>query len=139
MTLNGEENEGTPMGGLTPVQEKAITALLAEPTIAKAAEATGVTERTIYRWMTNDPEFGAAYRKARREAFGQAVGLSQRLAPMAVTTLAKVMSDAGASHSARVSAATNLLRFGREAIELEDIAARVEALERAAQEEKPWQ
>jgi hypothetical protein len=138
---DGQDDGGT-LGALTPQQESAIIALLTEPTVPKAAEACGVPEHTLYRWMTEDTAFSAAYRKARREAFGQAVGLSQRLAPMAITTLAKVMSDAGASHSARVSAATNLLRFGREVIELEDIAARVEALERAAQEQqeaKPWQ
>jgi len=37
-----------------------------------------------------------------------------------------------APHHAKVSAATNLLRFGREGIELDDLAARVEALERSA-------
>jgi hypothetical protein len=139
MMLAGDQDDASTLGALTPQQERAVIALLAEPTVAKAAAASGVPERTLYRWMSDDKAFGDAYRKARREAFGQAVGLAQRLAPMAITTLAKVMSDAGSSHSARVSAATNLLRFGREAIELEDIAARVEALERAAQEDKPWQ
>ncbi len=51
---------------------------------------------------------------------------------MAVNTLAQVMADQAAPASARVSAAIGLLRFGREGIELDDLAARLEALENAA-------
>jgi hypothetical protein len=40
--------------------------------------------------------------------------------------------------SARVSAATNLLRFGREALELDDIAGRLEALERDSKPKDDW-
>ena len=43
---------------------------------------------------------------------------------------AKVLSDPAAPHAAKVSAATAVLRFGREGIELDDVAARVEELER---------
>ena len=46
-----------------------------------------------------------------------------------MTTLARVMADPNAPHTAKVSAATAMLRFGRESIELDDLAARVEALE----------
>ena len=40
--------------------------------------------------------------------------------------------DDGAPTSSKVAAATTILRFGREGIELDDLAARVEALEQAA-------
>jgi hypothetical protein len=115
---------------LNPRQEKAIVALLAEHTVEKAAKAAGVGERTLYRWL-DDPVFSSVYRKWRREAFGQAIALTQRYAPLAVNTLAKVMSDPSAPSSAKVSAATTLLRFAREGVELDDLAARVEALEQA--------
>ena len=39
------------------------------------------------------------------------------------------MADESAPTSSKVSAATAILRFGREGIELDDLAARVEALE----------
>ncbi len=116
---------------LTPVQERAIIALLNEQTLSKAAAAAEVGQRTLYRWLRK-PEFSRAYRQARREAFGQAIALTQRYAPLAVNTLAQVMMDQGAPHHAKVSAAMGLLRFGREGIELDDLAARVEALENAA-------
>lgn len=129
-------NHGDELGydapsGLTPKQDQAIIALLNEPTIAKAATALGVSERTLHRWL-EDETFHRAFRKARREAFAQAIAVTQRYAPMAVHTLAKVMTDTSVQASARVSAATNLLRFGREALELDDLAARIEALEQEA-------
>ena len=57
---------------------------------------------------------------------------TQRYAPLAVNTLAQVMMDDGAPSSSKVAAATTILRFGREGIELDDLAARVEALEQSA-------
>ncbi len=68
---------------------------------------------------------------AGREQFGHAIALMQRYAPLAVNTLAKVITDADAPASAKVAAATTRLRFGREGVELDDLAARVEALEAA--------
>ncbi len=58
--------------------------------------------------------------------------MTQRYAPLAVNTLAQVMMDAHAPSSSKVAAATTILRFGREGIELDDLGARVEALEQAA-------
>ncbi len=116
---------------LTSVQERAIIALLNEQTISRAAAVAEVGQRTLYRWLRK-PEFARAYREARREAFGQAIALTQRYAPLAVNTLAQVMMDDGAPTSSKVAAATTILRFGREGIEVDDLAARVEALEQAA-------
>lgn len=118
---------------LSPKQERAVLALLQEPTIAKAAKAAEVGERTIHRWLS-DPVFGKAYRKARREAFGHAIALTQHYAPLAVNTLATIMADTSAPSHARVTAASTLLKFGREGIELDDLAARIETLEGAAEQ-----
>lgn len=99
--------------GLTPKQEQALVALLNEPTIERAAKTAGVGERTLHRWL-DEPIFSRAYLKSRREAFSQAIAASLRSAPVAVQTLAKIMADATLSVSARVSAATALLKFSRE-------------------------
>lgn len=126
--------------GLTPKQETAIVALLNEPTISRAAASIGMNERTLYRWLDN-AAFGRAYRKARREAFAQAIALTQRYAPAAVHALAKIMGDEKATYAARVSAATSLLRFSRESIELDELSARIEALESQQGDENeaaPW-
>ena len=116
--------------GITPKQEAAIIALLNEPTAARAAITADVDERTLHRWLA-DPHFSRAYRNARRLAFSQAIAVSQRYAPVAVHTLAKIMTDGTVGASARVSAAVALLKVNREGIELDDLASRVDELEQA--------
>jgi hypothetical protein len=123
--------EGRAGRDLTRAQEAAILAMLSEPSIAAAAEKAGVGERTVHRWLKEDPLFVAEYRRARREAFAQAIGLTQRSATAAVGTLLRVMHDTKATWSSRVAAATQVLKFAREAIELDDLAVRIESLEQA--------
>ena len=126
--IQSEHDEPADGEALSPKQEEAISALLEHPTQARAAQAVGISEKTLRRWLDR-PAFAAAYRRARREAFGQALGLVQRCAPMAVNALAKIVTDPAAPVPSRVAAASALLRFGREALELDDLAVRVEALE----------
>jgi hypothetical protein len=126
---------GLDVSKLTPKQEQAILALLNRPSIKQAAEEVGISERQVYRWLGEDA-FGRAYRGARRKAFAHAVSISQQYAPSAVATLAKVMTDPQAPHTAKVSAATALLKFSRESIELDDVVERVAALETAAEQAK---
>src|SRR5688500_10001336 len=109
---------------LTDRQAKAISALLSEPTHTRVALVAGINERTLRRWLQQQG-FKKALLQARREAFGQATGVMQRAAPVAVGALVKVMTDPTAPHHARVAAAVAILRFGRDAIELEDFAARM--------------
>ncbi len=116
------------LDNLSHKQEQAVLALLTSPTVAAAAKSCRVPERTVYRWL-DKPDFTRAYRRCRREAFAQAVALTQRYAPVAINTLAKIMADDSAPYSSRVAAAIALLRFGRESLELDDLAARVDALE----------
>ncbi|MCL4211710.1 MAG: hypothetical protein HRU76_04005 [Phycisphaeraceae bacterium] len=126
-------SEGDGLASLSPRQQKAIIALLQEPTITKAAESSGIPVRTLHFWLDQEV-FSRAYRKARREAYGQAIALAQRYTPLAVQTLANMLNDHGASTSGRVSACATMLKFARASIELDDLAARVEALERAEKE-----
>jgi len=121
--------------GITPKQEAAIVALLNEPTVARAAITADVDERTLHRWLA-DPDFARAYRNARRVAFAQAIAVTQRYAPLAIHTLSKIMADQAVGASARVSAATALLKFSRESIELDDLASRVDELERSLSDAK---
>ncbi len=125
----GDEEQPRPGDGLPPRHEKAILALLNNPTIARAAEAAGVDESTLHRWL-RDPAFASAYKRARAESFGQAVGLTQRYAGAAVQTLVKIMADPAAATASKVAAATSLLKFGREGVVLDDLEERVAKLER---------
>lgn len=117
--------------GLSYRQGQAVEGLLQGQPASVIATRIGVHERTIRKWLGR-PRFRAALFTARRESFSQAIGLTQRYAPIAVATLVKVMNDTLAPSSARVTAAAILLKFGREGIELDDLASRVEVLEQAA-------
>lgn len=116
---------------LTRKQDQALAALLLQPTIREAAQAVGIGEATLFRWM-QIPSFQEAYRQLKREAVGHAVTTLQKAATEAVDTLRTVMADKGAPASARVTAARVVLEVGIKAVELEDLVARVEELEQLA-------
>jgi hypothetical protein len=112
-------------------QEDAIAALLTQRNVEEAARAAGIGVRTLLRWLKL-PEFQTAYRQARREAFGQAVARLQQGTSAAATTLLKIMIDPNAPASVRVRAADSVFNHAAQAIEIEDIEARLAALEQAA-------
>ena len=116
-------------------KEQAIAALLTQRSIDEAARAVDIATRTLWRWL-QVPEFKAAYLRARREAVGQATARLQQGSGAAASTLLKIMLDQNAPAASRVRAADCVLTHAAKAIELEDIEARVSALERAAVEPK---
>jgi DNA-binding MurR/RpiR family transcriptional regulator len=113
---------------LSRKEEQAIAALLSAPTLAEAAHTAGVSEPTLWRWLQRE-EFQTAYRQARQVVVQQAIARLQHVAGTAVETLYSVMQDADKPASARVSAARAVLDLALKATELEDLAARVAALE----------
>ena len=116
--------------------EDAIAALLSQRNVDEAARSAGIGTRTLLRWMKN-PEFDAAFRAARRAAFGQTTARLQQGSSAAATILMKLMLDANTPASTRVRAAEIIVSHAGKAIEIEDIEARVSELERAAEASKP--
>jgi hypothetical protein len=117
-------------------REGAIAALLSQRNVEEAARVAGIGANTLWRWLRL-PEFRAAYRLARREAFAQSVARLQQAATAAVSTLLKVMVDPNAPAASRVRAAGWVLEHAARAIEVDDIEARVAELERAAEVSDP--
>lgn len=116
-------------------QQAAILALLTARSIEEAARTTSVPLRTLHRWL-KEPEFDAAYRRAKRAAFGQAIARLQQGSAAAATTMLKIMVDAAVPASTRLRAADCVFGHAKNAIEIEDIEARVAELERAAESSK---
>lgn len=114
-------------------QEEAIAALLTQRNMDEAAKAAGIGTRTLLRWM-KEPEFDTAYREARRKAFDQSIARLQQGTSAAATTLLKLLIDAGTPASVRARVADSIFNHAAKAIEIEDIEARVAALERAKQQ-----
>jgi transposase-like protein len=109
-------------------KEEAIAALLSQRNIEEAARAIDVAPNTLLHWLKL-PEFQTAYREARRAAVSQSVARLQQATGAAVSTLLKVMVDPSTPASTRVRAADSVLAYSTKAIEIEDIEARVAALE----------
>ena len=97
---------------------------------AEAAHAVGISTKTLLRWQ-KEPEFDTAFRTAKRAAFGQSIARLHHLSSAAVSTLGKVMLDAATPPATRVRAADSILDHTTKAIEIEEIEARVAALEGA--------
>lgn len=114
--------------------DKLILALLQSPSLEKAAQSAGISTATLWR-RTQDPQFQEALRKARREAFSQAVGRLQHASNLAVNTLLRVMTDAEAPAASRVRAAECVLDRTMRAIELEDIDVRLSLLKSKVDED----
>ncbi len=117
---------------LTPKQQKAIAALLTEPTVERAAARVGIGHRTLHRWQHEDVTFANAYRDARRAAVTQAIARLQQASSAAVTTLESVMADDTERGATRVAAARVVLQLALRAVELEDLEQRVAMLEAVA-------
>jgi hypothetical protein len=109
-------------------QEDAIAALLTQRNMEDAARAAGIGTRTLLRWMKL-PEFQKSYREARRAAFGQAIARLQQGTSAAATTLLKLLIDQNTPASVRARVADSIFNHAAKAIEIEDIEARVAALE----------
>jgi hypothetical protein len=120
-----------PGGKFGRKKEEAMAALLTQRNLEEAAKAAGIGANTLLRWL-KAPEFQAAYRGARRTAFGQSIARLQQGTAAAATTLLKTMIDANTPASVKVRAAEAIFNHAAKAIEIEDIEERVSELERAA-------
>jgi hypothetical protein len=119
---------------LTHKQDKAIAALLSEPTVTAAAAKCGIGERTLHRWCT-EPTFAAAYTAARHDAVGQAVGRLQHATGIAVDALIDVLDSEYAPiapAAVRVSAAKVIIEYALRFRELDELESRIAALENAS-------
>lgn len=107
-------------------QDRAIIALLTEPTVEAAARAADVAPATIWRW-SRQPEFRAKLRDARRAVVEGAIGQLQQAATEAVDALRRNLTCG--TPSVEVRAATAILDQAIKALELFDVVERVEQLE----------
>jgi len=116
-------------------QEEAIAALLTQRNMEEAAKTVGVASRTLIRWM-KIPEFQRAYREARRAAFQQSIARLQQGTSAAATTLIKLLVDPATPASVKARVADSIFNHAAKAIEIEDIEARVAALEQSVASDK---
>jgi hypothetical protein len=128
-------SDGRPRGK-TPAQEGRSNRSIVVAAKYRGCGAGGPCRDQNTTPLDEDPEFQAAYREARRGAFGQAIARLQQGSSAAVTTLLKLMLDPATPPSVRARCCEAILSLAIKAIELEDIESRLAALERATEASK---
>lgn len=117
----------TDQNALSARQYNAIAALLSEASVRKACEKAGIPERTVYKWL-KDRAFVEEYRIARREATSQAIARLQQFSAALAGELLRLATQAR-SEAVRLGAASKGLDLAIRSVELEDLEARLAALE----------
>lgn len=112
-----------------PNREKAVTALMTNPTIRAAAAECGIAEKTLHAWL-NEEDFASKVKAAQEEVTRQAIGRILLSIGRSIETLEEIMQDATNNASPRVAAARTLLDYGFKVYELQTVQQRLEALER---------
>ena len=107
-------------------REKALVGLLETSSVTDAAKQSGLSARTIYRYLAED-DFMKEFRRARRDAVEASIGQIQAATGEAVETLKKNLSCE--NPSVEVRAAQIILDTAYKGVELMDIVERLEILE----------
>jgi len=90
-------------------REKALTALMTNPTIKGAAEECGIAEKTLHAWL-NEEDFASKVKAAQEEVTRQAIGRILLSIGRSIETLEEIMQDATNNASPRVRCWTMALR-----------------------------
>ena len=120
MARNGTAGQGEPA---------LLVALLQGKTIPEAAQATGLSERTIKRRLA-DPAFVRELQVARQRAVSRAVNVLVEGTTTAAVTLRWLASHATQEH-VRLAAARSILEYAFRGVEAVDMAERITQLEAA--------
>jgi hypothetical protein len=108
------------------LEDRALAALLAEPTIAAAATKAGISESTLLRWLA-EPGFKARHRAARRAVVEGAIGRLQQASTQAVDALTRNLTCG--IPAVEVGAAKSVLELTAKGMEQLDFAERLAAIE----------
>jgi len=112
-------------------KDEAIAALLSSRALRMPRAQSVSTPILLLRWLAI-PEFRDAYRVARREGVQQSVARMQQATGAAAITILKIMTDPSSPPAVKLRAAECVFDRAIQGVELDDIEARVAALEDAA-------
>src|ERR1700731_3078398 len=119
---------------LTANQDKALAALISQPSVRKAAVAAGLGEATIWRYLRDD-KFRRAYLDARHGLVDHATTQMSQSASAAATVLEEIMNDKKLPPNARINAAKTVLQKAQYGVEIEDCLERLSALQEQLKED----
>ncbi len=113
---------------LTQRQQRALRALLTQPTKTDAARDAGISPRTLRDYLA-DEGFQQEYKRAFDELVTDATRQAQRALSPAISALRSIVEDEEESSSARIAAARSLLEYGLRLTEFSDVLDRIDDLE----------
>lgn len=90
-------------------RQRALTALMENDTLTAAAQAAGISRRTLYGYLHDDSDFATTYQQQRDE---MAILTAERLEAereQALNTIRSIMNDASQPATARIKAAGLIL------------------------------
>ena len=121
---------------LSANQHKALAALLTHTRIEDAARASGISARTIRRYLA-DRDFARAYREQQHILLSETTATLQRIATDAAVAISDSLAPDIEDKNLRLRAARTALEFllravetERRIIEQDELEERIEALER---------
>lgn len=112
------------MGQITAKQRKAIEALALGETRIRAAELSGVTEKTVYNWL-NSAEFREELARAREIVLSVGVSRLVGKVDLAIDILSRGAEGEGVSAD-QIRASNYLLNHGKAYTELAHFGERLE-------------
>jgi hypothetical protein len=139
--MKANETERAQVLELTGRQGGVLALLVGGSTIEGAAKAQNVRPATVHEWLKK-PEFRGAYNDALSDVISHSSAMLKASCAVAVTTLRAIAADESAPSAPRVSAARTILELAYRAVEVDELATRIEALEaaQAAQlHQRTWQ
>lgn len=113
---------------MTPRKEKALRSLLTAPTKKAAAEAAGISDRTLREYLQQE-DFQEAYRAALSDLVDDATQKAKAALAPALAVLDGIANDPEAADTSRIAASRGVLEYGLRLIETTDVIKRLEALE----------
>ena len=122
---------GDPEPALTQRQQLALLGMLSARSVAGAARQSGVSERSIHRWLGDDKAFQAKLRQLRQQALDQASLHMQQLASDVVEVMHELIHSGRVIESGRAALIRTALDF---AYRSGTLAGRIADLEKAAPE-----
>lgn len=113
---------------MTPNQQRALQALLTQPNKKAAAEAAGISTRTMTAYLA-DENFQREYKKAFGQLVQDATRQAQKSLSPALSALRDIVEDEEENSNTRIAAARSLLEYGLRLTEFSDILTELEAVE----------
>ena len=120
--------------GLTPSQERAVTAMLRARSIAAAAREAEVGDSSLRRWLREDENFQTKLRGLREEALSQGALKLQNGVPEAVETLYRLIGRDKGVEPGRASLVRTALEFAYRSSVYNDVIERLKIVEKKAAE-----